>query len=926
MFFGTVSLRQYKLIYMQDKRFYNALPEDYKLHWYVIKNVLGRGGFGITYLAIDTNLDRKVAIKEFLPSDLCYRDDTDSVNPMEADSKSQYDWGLERFISEAQTLAKFEHPNIVRVIAVFKENNTGYMVMNYEEGDELQALLNKRKTLEENELIRILFPLLDGLEKIHNAGFIHRDIKPQNIMLRADGSPILIDFGSARQALGGKTKTLTTLVSPGYAPFEQYYSKGDKQGPWTDIYALAATLYRCISGIAPLSAVDRSEGIVHGTGDYFVNTAELGKGKYSEQFLNAIDKGLNFKPEDRPQSIAEWRNDLKGVKQSEQTIKKNEDELPTIKASDKQSIIDTRQIEPKEKKSNMLIYIIGLVVFLAIAFFIQSDKQFLFPYLESLQREESLNNIETIDTLLNNAQDSLNALQLIEPEGHNANFYFNEVLILDPDNEKALDGLDILFISLFEKTKIAINAGDYESAKKYLAKADEIKPKSEIIRLSRKVLDEKLAEQAKLKTEKIERDKLLQKSKQKEEQLSKLFGLAKLNMDEQKLITPQGNNARYHYKQILLLEPNNEKAITGLAMISKTYISKAEEAINSNDYVLAKEYLSIAEETAPGNQDILKEKQELEAKINQYLQEKELKGKQTNKLKELLAGAEKDLGALRLTSPAGNNAFEKYQNVLALDPANKTAQSGIAKIKNKYISLARSEINNGNLEKAHEQLMSAKRISPDSATIANMLHELELLRQNKQKEQQLVQEQQRIEGEKQRLAEEEQRRRDEEQNKKVEALEAEIKRMEAEKAEDQEKLERNKIFSVTINQINNKYQAKGIIPNNVVSDVSALLRNSGFKVTEQQSSSQLDNGSLMDLTFIAKDDSTGKLIQWDAVVSAKYLGNVIWSDKEQKKGKSRELYGVQVNIESIDDLKPAGDSMLRMVEKFISKYRNNWPP
>ena len=159
MFLGIVSFCLYKLIYMEDKRFYNALPEDYKLHWYVIKNVLGRGGFGITYLAIDSNLNRNVAIKEFLPSDLCYRDDTDSVNPLETDTKFQYDWGLERFISEAQTLAKFEHPNIVRVIAVFEENNTGYMVMNYEEGDELQALLSKKQTLTEEDVVsgRVIF-------------------------------------------------------------------------------------------------------------------------------------------------------------------------------------------------------------------------------------------------------------------------------------------------------------------------------------------------------------------------------------------------------------------------------------------------------------------------------------------------------------------------------------------------------------------------------------------------------------------------------------------------------------------------------------------------------------------------------------------------------------------------------------------------
>ena len=915
---------------MENKRFHNALPEDYKLHWYVIKQILGRGGFGITYLAIDTNLDRKVAIKEFLPGELCYRDDTDSVNPLETDSKYQFDWGLERFISEAQTLAKFEHPNIVRVIAVFEENNTGYMVMHYEEGDELQTLLSKKQTLTEDDLIKIIYPLLDGLEKIHDLGFIHRDIKPQNIMIRADGSPILIDFGSARQAIGGQTKTLTSLVSPGYAPFEQYHSKGDKQGPWTDIYALAATLYRCISGKSPLSAIDRSEGIVSGSGDYFVSAVEIGEGRYSEELLLAIDHGINFKPDERPQSIAEWRKDFKNITRPETKSSRNEEEILTVKAGDKQSIIDTNKFEAKKKKSDMPIYIISLIILFAIAFFVQLDNQSIISYIESLQKEkistEEFKNKTEIDTLLNNAQASLNSLQLIEPEGHNAYFYFNEILNLDPDNKFALNGLDNVFIGLFEKTKTAINTGDYESAKKYLTKADQIKPKSEIIRLSRKVLDEKLAEQAKLMAAKKEQDKSLQEVKQKEEKLSKLFNLAKINLDEKQLISPQGNNARYHYKQILILQPDNEQAITGLAIIAKTFISKTVGAINSNDYVLAKEYLTIAEETSPGNLDILKQKQDLEITINKYLQEKELKNKHTISIKELLAGAEQDIKALRLTSPTGNNAFEKYKRVLKLDPKNMTAKSGLTDISNRYITLARKDIENSEYGKARERLITAKRISPDSENIKNLLHELEIKQENKEKEQQLVQEQQRLEGEKRRLAGEEQRRKDEEQNKKVEALEAEIKRMEADKAKEQEKLDRNKIFSVTINQINNKYQAIGIMPSNLVSDVAALLRNSGFKVIEQQSSSQLGNGSLMDLTFIAKDDPTGKLIQWDTSISVKYSSNVIWSDEEQKKGNSREVYGVQVNIESIDDLGPARDSILGMVEKFISQYRNNWPP
>jgi len=227
----------------------NSLQPGYELHWYHIIKILGQGGFGITYLAHDTNLDQHVAIKEYLPTDLAVRDNDVSVHPVSEGHRESYQWGLERFISEARTLAKFKHPNIVRVLSVFTENNTAYMVMEYEHGEPMDALLKNRKTIEEEKLKSILMPMLDGLEEVHKTGFIHRDIKPPNIYIRTDGSPVLLDFGSARQSLGIQTKTLTTMVSPGYAPFEQYTSKSDKQGPWTDIYGLGATMYRAVTGV-----------------------------------------------------------------------------------------------------------------------------------------------------------------------------------------------------------------------------------------------------------------------------------------------------------------------------------------------------------------------------------------------------------------------------------------------------------------------------------------------------------------------------------------------------------------------------------------------------------------------------------------------------------------------------------------------------
>ena len=296
---------------MKAKSHRNSLPSGYQLNWYRIEEILGQGGFGITYLAFDTNLDEHFAIKEYLPLELAVREGDHSVHPVSEDHSGHFEWGLERFIAEARTITKLKHPNLVRVRAVFEENNTAYMVMDYERGESLDRLLKRRRTLEEPELLDIVYPLLEGLDEVHAAGFVHRDIKPANIFIREDGSPMLLDFGSARQALFGETRTLTTLVSPGYAPFEQYHSRGDKQGPWTDIYGLAATLYRAVTGAPPMDAIERSEAS-HSAQASMISALEGGKGVYSSQFLDAIDHALAFRPQDRPQTVLEWEAEIEG--------------------------------------------------------------------------------------------------------------------------------------------------------------------------------------------------------------------------------------------------------------------------------------------------------------------------------------------------------------------------------------------------------------------------------------------------------------------------------------------------------------------------------------------------------------------------------------------------------------------------------------
>jgi TPR repeat protein len=292
---------------MSEKtRHLNALKTGKKLHWYEIRDILGQGGFGITYLAQDLNLGHEVAIKEYLPVDLAIRTKSGTVSPVSDEHHERYYWGLERFLDEARTLGQFKHPNIVQVRNVFEANNTAYMVMEYELGETFQDILNRRKTISEQDLKTIIFPIVDGMKVVHAAGFIHRDIKPANIFLRVDGDPVLLDFGSARTSLGQGEQSLTSIFSRGYAPIEQYNTSEETQGAWTDIYSMGATMYRAISGIAPTDAVDRSAAIAQINSDTYVSITEIAGEGYSEDFLKGIDYALQFRQQDRPQTMSEW--------------------------------------------------------------------------------------------------------------------------------------------------------------------------------------------------------------------------------------------------------------------------------------------------------------------------------------------------------------------------------------------------------------------------------------------------------------------------------------------------------------------------------------------------------------------------------------------------------------------------------------------
>ena len=281
-----------------------VLPAGTSLRGYELKSILGQGAFGITYRARDTTLHRDVAIKEYLPTSLALREGRTTVLPRSPEHAEQFAWGRERFLDEARTLARLDRtPAIVRVHDFLEANGTAYMVMALVEGETLHKRLMREQRLAPEAIERLIFPLLDGLEEVHAIGFLHRDIKPANIMVDSRGRPTLIDFGAARAAMAGRSTTMTAIFTPGYAAVEQYTSA--KLGPWTDVYGLAATVYHAITGRIPPSSIDRV------LQDTYQPLSELRPEGYAPELLAGIDAGMARHVDDRPQTIAEWRQVLR---------------------------------------------------------------------------------------------------------------------------------------------------------------------------------------------------------------------------------------------------------------------------------------------------------------------------------------------------------------------------------------------------------------------------------------------------------------------------------------------------------------------------------------------------------------------------------------------------------------------------------------
>jgi serine/threonine protein kinase len=283
-----------------------ALPVGTQLGEFEIVGLVGVGGFGIVYEADDHVLQRRVALKEYMPASLALR-----VGPLEVAMKSErardtFDAGRRSFINEARLLAQFDHPSLIKVYRFWEANGTAYMVMPLYRGPTLRnALAEGRVVSSEPWLRALLLPLLDALEHLHRANCFHRDIAPDNILLLDDGRPLLLDFGAARRVIGDATQDLTVILKPGFAPIEQYANGPEtKQGPWTDIYALASVVYYCATGRTPVASVSRIMS------DTLAPLGQVAGDRLSPEFCAAIDRAMAVRIEDRTASVADLRHDL----------------------------------------------------------------------------------------------------------------------------------------------------------------------------------------------------------------------------------------------------------------------------------------------------------------------------------------------------------------------------------------------------------------------------------------------------------------------------------------------------------------------------------------------------------------------------------------------------------------------------------------
>ena len=613
----------------------HALPPGTYLEEYRLDAVLGAGGFGITYLAYDAHLDKSIAIKEFLPRDIATRTEGITVAPLSGADARDYNWGLEEFLDEARKLARFKHPHLNEVYRFFKANGTAYMVLEYIHGETLEERLNRDMRLSEQALRQLLMEMLSGLAVVHKANYVHRDIKPDNLILREeDGSAVLLDFGAARQAVGERSQSIAVILTPPYAPMEQYVGKVGHIGPWTDVYALGMVAYRCISGLGRDDIPDGPERklVQHDDSMDLTPAVEVGKGSYTPQLLETIDWAIEVDSDARPQEAEEWRQALAG----DGRVK--------------------RPYKPKSPETGV-------------------------PPETGVRDWTSIALVALLVALL----------------GTGAWWGWDKWFNPGPDDDNA--GVIVDYMDSFS---VALENENIDGARSYLATIRELQPDSPALVNMEQRLD------------------LAIRAREAQSEVTRL-----LNEAEEFLEASRGSNAWAKYERVLELQPANEVAKAGKVRVIESYMDSFGEALERQQFNNADDYLATIRELQPDSPALANMEQSLDLAIGSREDSLAVGSEMTRLLRE----AEEDMEALRLTTPPGNNAWEKYQRVSELEPANQDAIAGKARVIGSYMDLFGEALERQQFNNADGYLATIRELQPDSPMLRDGEQRLEEARQ-----------------------------------------------------------------------------------------------------------------------------------------------------------------------------------------------------
>lgn len=554
---------------------------------YKIQKVLGRGGHGLTYCATDLQTNTTVAIKEFFTRNMSLREESGRVFVQLALHQEHFTWGLVRFLDEARNLSRFRHKNIVQVIDLFEENATAYIVMVYEDGETLESILKAEHTLSESRILSIVLPLLEGLEQVHDAGFIHRDIKPDNIYIRRhDKSPVLLDFGSARQAIGVQTKTLTSVLTPGYAPFEQYLSSNKRQGPWTDIYSMAAVMYRAVGGNLPVAATDRSNSLMLEEPDPMPSALDIGNGRYSVLFLKAIDKALRVLERDRPQAVKEWREALVCIQHSVRTAV-DVDNAATVMTA----ISNTTQPEMQVNQSAVDVPIVPAASaaepIVPVAPAVESSVSARWQNQEGAKSAITAAPARPVDRSSKHVTSTRSASVRIaaKPPAPVVSLASTSAdagvpIKLQKHNHRGgwqkfgvAAGIAVLISAVISAGYAYLQ--QYNQQENMAALESSKKAEEQRLKL-RKVAERQHLADKKMELNIQQADLLLQNARSKK--ITNLLAQAQANLQQNNLTEPEGTNAWAQYKAVEQLDPENEEALAGILRIQSLILELAASA------------------------------------------------------------------------------------------------------------------------------------------------------------------------------------------------------------------------------------------------------------------------------------------------------------------------------------------------------------